>query len=259
MNKNSTLKGMKALIVGVANERSLGWSIAKQLHQAGVKLGFTYIGEKLKDRLIPMFKELDSDFIEPCDVSQDHQIAEVFQELKKKWNTLDILIHSVAFTNREDLQGRFINTPRQSFQTALDISTYSLIALAHHAEPLFPQTGASIVTLSYYGSQKVIPHYHIMGVAKAALEASVRYLAYDLGPQKIRVNAISAGPVKTLSARALKDFNSMLSLAAEKSPLQENIQAEDVGQLATFLCSPAAKHITGSTIYLDSGAHIMGV
>ncbi len=253
------LAGKKALIVGVANERSLAWAIARQLHAAGAECAFTFLGDALERRVRPLAESLKSPFIEPCDVSDEKQIVQLFQKLKSTWGGLDFLIHSVAFAQKEDLEGRFINTSKSGFQTALDISAYSLVSLCRGALPLMEGKEGSVITLSYYGSQKVVPNYNVMGVAKAALEASVRYLAYDLGPQKIRVNAISAGPVKTLAAAGIRDFRSMLASAQEKNPMKENIDAEDVGALATFLCSPGARHITGTIHYVDSGAHIMGV
>lgn len=252
------LSWMKALIVGVANERSLAWAIAQKLHAQGVELAFTYVGEALERRVRPLAESVKSPIIEPCDVSKDDQIETLMKTVQKKWDRLDILVHSVAFANREDLEGRFVNTSRTGFHVAMDISAYSLVALARAALPLMQNQGGSILTLSYYGAHKVVPNYNVMGVAKAALESITRYLAYDLGPSKIRVNAISAGPVKTLAAAGVRDFRTMLAAAAEKTPLRENIAAEDVGALAAFLCGPGGVHITGTTLYVDSGAHIMG-
>ena len=251
-------QGKKALILGVANERSLGWAIAQHLHEGGAKLGFNYLGEALERRVRPLAESVQADFIEPCNVANDAELDAIFEVAKKKWGHLDILIHSVAFANREDLEGRFVNTSREGFRVAMDISAYSLVAAARRAEPLMEGREGSIVTLSYYGAEKVVPNYNVMGVAKAALEASVRYLAYDMGAKKIRVNAISAGPVKTLAAAGIRDFRTMLASAAEKTPLKENIQGSEVGALAAFLCTSHGKHITGSTLYVDSGAHIMG-
>ena len=205
-----------------------------------------------------MAESVQADLIAPCNVSDDQQLDSLFEQIKEKWGHLDILIHSVAFANKEDLEGRFVNTSREGFKLAMDISAYSLIAAAKRAEPLMEGRNGSIVTLTYYGAEKVVPNYNVMGVAKAALEASTRYLAYDLGTKKIRVNAISAGAVKTLAAAGIRDFRTMLAAAEEKTPLHENISADDVGALAAFLCSPLGKHITGSTMYVDSGAHIMG-
>ena len=252
------LKGKKALIVGVANERSLAWGIARELHRAGAELGFNFLGDALERRVRPLAESVNAAIIEPCNVADDKQIENLFAKVKEKWGHLDFLIHSVAFANREDLEGRFVNTSREGFRVAMDISAYSLVAMAKHAEPLMEGRGGSILTLSYYGAEKVIPNYNVMGVAKAALEACVRYLAYDMGSKKIRVNAISAGPVKTLAAAGIRDFRTMLAAAEEKTPLHENITAEDVGALGAFLCGPGGKHITGSTLYVDSGAHIMG-
>jgi enoyl-[acyl-carrier protein] reductase I len=248
--------GQKALIIGVANERSLAWAIAQELHRGGAELAFTYLGEALERRVRPLAESVGARIIEPCNVAEDAQLEALFDKLKNHWGRLDHLIHSVAFANREDLDGRFVNTSRAGFLTAMDISAYSLVACARFAEPLMLE-GGSIVTLSYYGAEKVVPNYNVMGVAKAALEACVRYLAWDMGPKKIRVNAISAGPVKTLAAAGIRDFRSMLASAEEKTPLKETIHQDDVGYLGGFLCGPGGKHITGTTMYLDSGAHIM--
>lgn len=253
------LKGKKALIVGVANERSLAWSIAKKFNELGVDTAFTFLNEALEKRVRPLAESVSASLIEPCNVGEDDQIEALFDKIQSQWGKLDILVHSVAYANREDLEGRFVNTTREGFQVALDISAYSLVALAKHAEPLMKDSDSSIITLSYLGANRVVPNYNVMGVAKAALEASVRYLANDLGPSKIRVNAISAGPVKTLAAAGIRNFKTMLNSAKDKNPLHENIEAEDVGELAAFLSSSGGKHITGSTMYVDSGAHIMGV
>ncbi len=255
---NTPFAGKKALILGVANERSLAWSIAQHLHQGGAQLAFNFLGEALERRVRPLAESVQADLIEPCNVGDDGQLDTLFNKVKEKWGNLDILIHSVAFANREDLDGRFVNTSREGFRVALDISAYSLIAAARRAEPLMEGREGTIITLSYYGSQKVVPNYNIMGVAKAALEASVRYLAYDMGPKKIRVNSISAGPVKTLAAAGIRNLRDMLSAAEEKTPLKENISGDDVGALAAFLCGPGGKHMTGSNLFVDSGAHIMG-
>lgn len=249
--------GKRALIVGVANERSLAWAIARELHAGGCELGFTYLGDALERRVRPLAESVKAPIIEPCNVAEDAQLDQLFERVKAKWGTLDYLIHSVAFANREDLEGRFVNTSREGFRVAMDISAYSLVAMAKRAEPLMEGRDASIVTLSYYGAEKVVPNYNVMGVAKAALEATTRYLAWDMGQKKIRVNAISAGPVKTLAAAGIRDFRTMLAAAEEKTPLKENITAEDVGALAAFLCGPGGRHITGATMYVDSGAHIM--
>lgn len=250
--------GKKALIFGVANERSLAWAIAQKLKAGGAEIGLTYFGEALERRVRPLAEKVDCKLILPCDVQSDSDIDQAFDQVREKWGEMDILIHSIAFANREDLEGRFVETSREGFRLALDVSAYSLVALAKRAAPLMEGREGSIVTLSYYGAEKVVPNYNVMGVAKAALEASVRYLAWDLGQNKIRVNAISAGPIKTLAAAGIRDFRSMLATAKEKTPLKENITSDDVGALGAFLCSDWSKHITGSTHYVDSGAHIMG-
>lgn len=252
-----SLRGKKALIIGVANERSLAWGIARALYQQGADVGFNFLNDKMEKRVRPLAESVEAQIIEPCDVALDDQIDKLFDAVQKKWGGgLDILVHSVAFAQREDLEGRFVATSRAGFMTALDISAYSLIGLCQRAEPLMRDRYGSVLTLSYIGSQKVVPNYNIMGVAKAALEASVRYLAWDLGSSKIRVNAISAGPVKTLAASGVRNFRDMLSQVQTESPLKENISADDVGNLAAFLAGPNSIHVTGTTIYLDSGAHL---
>ncbi len=250
------LKGKRGLIIGVANERSLAWGMARHLYSQGAELGFTYVNEKMERRVRALAESVSSPFIEKMNVCSDKETESVFQKWSEKWNTLDFLVHSIAFAERADLEGRFIDTSRSGFLTALDISAYSLVALARHAEPLM-KNGGRILTLSYLGAHRVVPNYNIMGVAKSALESSVRYLANDLGPSRITVNAISAGPVKTLAAAGIKGFRSMLQSAEEKVPLRENISSDDVGQLGAFLCGPGGAHITGTTLYVDSGAHIM--
>ena len=253
-----SLEGKKALILGLANDRSIAWGIAQAMHAQGAKLAFNFLGEALEKRVRPLAESLNADIIAPCDVSSDEQIAKLFQTVKEKWGGLDILIHSVAFANKEDLQGRFVDTTRAGFSLALDISAYSLVATAREAEKLMPN-GGTIITLTYYGSEKVMPGYNVMGVAKAALETSVKYLANDLGPKKIRVHAISAGPIKTLAAAGgIANFRDFLSTIEEKAPMRENVSPEDVGALAAFLCQDAAKHMTGNVTHVDSGYHIMG-
>jgi enoyl-[acyl-carrier protein] reductase I len=257
-NDNQFLKGQKALIVGLANERSLAWGIARKLEAAGADLGFTYLDASFEKRVRGLAEGIGASLIGPCDVADDAQIDALFARVREQWGRLDILIHAVAFAKRDDLNSRFIDCSREGFGVALDISAYSLVALSRRAEALMPD-GGTILTLTYYGSQKVVPNYHITGVAKAALEASTRYLAHDLGRRRIRVNAISAGPVKTLSASGIKDFRALLNTAAERTPLGENISAADVGEMAAFLCGPGGRHITGSVLFVDSGANIMGI
>ena len=253
------LAGKKALIVGVANDRSLAWSIAEHLHAAGCELAFTFMGEALERRVRPLAESVGSKLILPMNAQNDAEMDSVFARLKSEWGGLDYLIHSIAFANREDLEGRFIDTSREGFLLSMDVSAYSLVALAKRAEPLMEGREAAVITLSYIGATRVVPNYNVMGVAKAALEATVRYLATDMGPKKIRVNAISAGPVKTLAAAGIRNFRDMLAKSEEKTPLRENIDQSDVGALAAFLCGPGGKHITGTTMMVDSGSHIMGM
>lgn len=253
------LAGKKALIVGVANDRSLAWSIAEHLHAAGCELAFTFMGEALERRVRPLAESLGSKLILPMNAQKDEEMDSVFAKLKSEWGGMDYLIHSIAFANREDLEGRFIDTSRDGFLLAMDVSAFSLVALAKRAEPLMEGREAAVLTLSYIGATRVVPNYNVMGVAKAALEATVRYLATDMGPKKIRVNAISAGPVKTLAAAGIRNFRDMLAKSEEKTPLRENIDQEDVGALAAFLCGPGGRHITGTTMMVDSGSHIMGM
>ena len=246
----------KALIVGVANERSLAWAIAQSLHRQGFELAFTYVNEKMESRVRPLAESVGSKFIEPMDVQNPEQIIGVFKKLQAHWGELDALVHAVAFADRQDLDRPFVETSKSGFMLAMDVSVYSLIELSREAEKLM-KNGGSIITLSYLGAHRVIPNYNVMGVAKAALEASVKYLAYNLGPKKIRVNAVSAGAVKTLAAAGIRDFREMLKAAEDKTPLKENISAEDVGELGAFLLGQHSTHITGTTMYVDSGAHIM--
>lgn len=262
----SSLKGKRVLILGLANDRSIAWGIAQAFHAQGAKLAFNFLGEALEKRVRPLAESLNADVIAPCDVSQDSQIENLFQQVKEKWGGLDVLVHSVAFANRDDLQGRFVDVPRDGFKLALDVSAYSLVATARAAERLMPaydpetgKGGGTVLTLTYYGSEKVIPGYGVMGVAKAALEASVRYLAHDLGQKRIRVHSISAGPIKTLAAAGgISNFRDFLTTIEEKAPLHENVTPEDVGALAAFLCEDSARHMTGNLLYVDSGYNIMG-
>lgn len=260
MNATSgSLQGKRALILGLANDRSIAWGIAQALHAQGARLAFNYLGESLERRVRPLAESVGAEIIEPCDVTSDEQVASLFERVRSKWGGLDILIHSVAFASKEDLHGRFVDTTRAGFKLALDISAYSLIATSREASKLMPETGGTILTLTYYGSEKVIPGYGVMGVAKAALESSVRYLAHDLGKQKIRVHSISAGPIKTLAAAGgISNFRDILNQIEEKAPLHENVSPEDVGALAAFLCQDGARHMTGNLLYVDSGFNIMG-
>jgi enoyl-[acyl-carrier protein] reductase I len=246
-----------AVIFGVANKRSIAWAIAQKLQQAGWRLAITYQNERLALEAKGLIDELPGAAGFMCDVSQDEQIAKLFAELKQKYGTLQGVVHSVAFAPAAELSGEFLNTTRVGFRIAHDVSVYSLIAVAREAAPLMTQ-GGGIVTMTYYGAEKVVPKYNVMGVAKAALEASVRYLANDLGAQNIRVNAISAGPIKTLAARGISGLGEMLKSHAERAPLKRNVDPGEVGATAAFLLSEAGSGITGETIYVDCGYNIMG-
>jgi enoyl-[acyl-carrier protein] reductase I len=246
-----------AVIFGVANKRSIAWAIAQKLQQAGWRLAITYQNERLALEARDLIAELPGASGFMCDVTKDDQIARLFEELKTRYGVLRGLVHSIGFAPDPDLKGEFVNTTREGFRIAHDISVYSLIAVARGALPLMT-SGGSIVTLTYYGAEKVVPHYNVMGVAKAALEATVRYLANDLGPKAIRVNAISAGPIKTLASRGISGFGDMLKVQAERSPLKRNVDAAEVGATAAFLLSDAGSGITGETLYVDCGYNIMG-
>jgi enoyl-[acyl-carrier protein] reductase I len=255
----SLLDGKIGLVFGVANKRSIAWAIAQAWHQAGATLAFTYQGERLKANVEELAAAFGSDtLILPCDVTKDEEIASVFSQAAQKFGKLHLLLHSVAFAPREALEGEFVNTSREAWRIALDVSAYSLVALARGAAPLMTG-GGSIVAMSYYGSEKVVPHYNVMGVAKAALESSTRYLAYDLGPQKIRVNCISAGPVNTLAARGIAGFTDMLKHYEAHSPLRRNVLPEELGAAGLFLASDGAAAITGQVLYVDCGYQIMGM
>lgn len=251
--------GKKFLVFGVANERSLAWGITQALHREGAALGFTYVNEAIERRLRPLAEGLNSELILPCDVQSDEQLDRVFSEVESRWGKIDGVIHSVAFADGEDLKNRFSKTSRKGFQLALDVSAYSLVAVAGRAEALMRENGGSIITLSYLGAERVVPNYNVMGVAKAALESAVRYLAADLGPNNIRVNAISAGPVKTLAASGIPHFRDMLNSFAEKAPLRRAITQEDVANSALYLLGPLSSGVTGETIYVDSGFNILGM
>src|SRR5436305_6838673 len=246
-----------AVIFGLANKRSIAWSIAQKLQQAGWRLAITYQNERLALEAKDLIAELPGASGLMCDVTQDAQIATLFSELQKNYGTIDGLVHSIGFAPEADLKGEFVNTTREGFRIAHDISVYSLIAVSRAALPLMT-SGGGIVTLTYYGAEKVVPKYNVMGVAKAALESTVRYLANDLGPRNIRVNAISAGPIKTLASRGISGFGEMLKIQAERAPLKRNVDAAEVGATAAFLLSDAGSGITGETIYVDCGYNIMG-
>lgn len=253
------LDGKKAAIFGVANDRSIAWAIAEAFHAQGAELAFTYAGEVLEKRVRPLAEGVGSKIIVPCDVTKDEEVEKVFADLRETWGGLDILIHAIAFANKEDLANPYVQTSRAGFHLAMDVSAYSLIALAQRAAPLMEERGGAIVTLTYMGSERVVPNYNVMGVAKAALEASVRYLAHDLGPKGIRVNAISAGPIRTLAAAGISDFKTMLHHVAERAPLKRNIDAEEVGKTALYLCSDWGSAVTGEILHVDAGYNIMGM
>lgn len=254
------LEGKKALVLGVANKRSIAWAVAQALAREGAKLAFTYQGERLKENVAELANGLDPGApVLPCDVAKDEEIKFLFEALGKSFGALHILVHCVAFAPKEDLEGRTVDTSRSGFQIAHDISSYSLLALAKHAEPLLEKEAGSIVALTYLGSEKVVPHYNIMGLAKASLEAGVRYLAYDLGKKNIRVNGVSAGPVNTLAARGISGFTDMLTHHRDKAPLARNVQIEEVANTVLFLASSLASGVTGEIIYCDCGYNIVGM
>jgi enoyl-[acyl-carrier protein] reductase I len=255
----SSLAGKLGIVFGVANKRSIAWAIAQAWHKAGAKLAFTYQGERLKENVEDLASTFGSDtLILPCDVSRDDEIASVFKTVTEKFGKLHLLLHSVAFAPKEALEGEFVNTTREAFRVAHDVSAYSLVALARAAAQLMAD-GGSIISMSYYGAEKVMPHYNVMGVAKAALEASTRYLAYDLGPKKIRVNCISAGPMNTLAARGIAGFTDIFKHYETHAPLKRNVLPEELGAAGLFLASDGAAAITGQVIYVDSGYQIMGM
>ncbi len=252
------LDGKKALIFGVANDHSIAWGIAKALHEQGAVIGFSSIEMLIEKRVRPLADSIGSTFVEPCDVQKDEDIDRVFARWQKEQGNIDILVHALAFARREDLDGRFVDTSRDGFMLAMDVSAYSMVALAHAAAPLMPK-GGSMMTLSYYGAEKVVANYNVMGVAKAALEASVRYLGADLGPDNIRVNAISAGPIRTLAASGIAGFKTMYGRFKDIAPMRQNITIDDVGGTAVYLASDLSRNVTGETIYVDGGFNVLGV
>ena len=252
------LDGKKALIFGVANDHSIAWGIARALHDAGASVGFSSVESLIEKRVRPLAASIGSTFVEPCDVQSDEQIRDVMAKWRAVNGDIDILVHALAFARREDLEGSFVDTSRDGFALALDVSAYSLVALAREARAML-HPGSTILTLSYYGAEKVVAHYNVMGVAKAALEASVRYLAADLGPEGVRVNAISAGPVRTLAAAGIAGFKKLYGSFADVAPLRANITPEDVGKSAVWLCSDLSSAVTGEVVYVDGGFNVMGV
>ncbi|HEY3017495.1 MAG TPA: enoyl-ACP reductase [Gaiellaceae bacterium] len=256
-----TYEGKRGLVLGVANRRSIAWAIAKRLADGGAQLAFTYQGERIEKGVRELAESVSSPLVTECDVRSDDDVTRVFREVGEAFEGgLDLLVHSVAFADAKDLEGRFTDTPRDRFWLAVDVSAYSLVSCARAAEPLLEaRGGGSILTMTYLGGERAVPHYNVMGVAKAALDASVRYLAWDLGQKNIRVNAISAGPVRTLAARSIAGFPTMEAIVEERSPLHRHIEADDVGAAAAYLMSDDARNVTGTILYVDSGYHAMGM
>ena len=252
------MAGKKGLVMGVANERSIAWGIAKACHDQGAKLAFTFQGDALEKRVRPLANSIGSEIIMPCDVTNAASIDATFAEVEKKWGGIDFLVHAIAFSNKEELRGRYIDTTADNFALTMNVSCYSFTAVAQRAVPLM-KNGGSLLTLTYYGAERVIPHYNVMGVAKAALEASVRYLAADLGEQKIRVNAISAGPIKTLAFAGINDGRYILKWNELNSPLKRNITTEEVGNAGLFLLSDLGTGVTGEVMHVDGGYHVVGM
>ena len=256
-----TYEGKRGLVLGVANKRSIAWAIAKRLAAGGAELAFTFQGDRIEASVRELAESVASPLVTECDVRSDDDVARVFAEVADAFDGgLDLLVHSVAYAAAEDLEGRFVDTPRDRFWLAVDVSAYSLVACARAAEPLMDaRRGGAILTMTYLGGERAVPHYNVMGVAKATLDASVRYLAWDLGQKSIRVNAISAGPVRTLAARSIAGFPTMEAIVEERSPLHRHIEADDVGAAAAYLLSDDARNVTGTTLYVDSGYHAMGM
>jgi len=252
------LSGKKALIFGVANDRSIAYAISKMFKEQGAALAFNFVNEAIRKRVEPLSEELGAEFIFPCDVTKDEEISQAAQLVRERWGGVDILVHSVAFANREDLSGRYIKTSRAGFALALEVSCFSLVAVCRAFEPLMSE-GGSVMTMTYYGAEKVIPNYNVMGVAKAALEASVRYLSVDMGVNGIRVNAISSGPLKTLASSGISGMKTIFKHLEERAPLRRNVTQDDAAGLALFLASDLSTCVTGETIYVDAGYNIMGM
>jgi enoyl-[acyl-carrier protein] reductase I len=253
------LAGKLGLVLGIANKRSIAWGIARAVQREGARLAVTYQGERLEENVRELAQELENPLILPCDVSRDEDIDALFAGVKREFGGLDFVVHAVAFALREELDGEFMLTSREGYRLAQDISSYSLTAVARRAVPLMEGRGGSIITLTYLGGERVVPHYNVMGVAKAALEMSVRYLAADLGPKGIRVNAISAGPIKTLAASGVHGISKMLEYHRNHAPLRRNTEQDEVGDAAAFLVSPWSRGITGEVIHVDGGFHVMGM
>lgn len=255
---NQLMTGKRGLIMGLANDKSIAWGIAKACADAGAELAFSYQGDALKKRVIPLAEQLGSDIVLPCDVSDETSMDELFAALEEKWGKLDFVVHAIGFSDKNELRGRYVDTSRGNFQMTMDISVYSFTAIAKRAEKMMFE-GGSMLTLTYYGAEQVMPHYNVMGVAKAALEASVKYLAEDLGKDGIRVNAISAGPIKTLAASGIGDFRYIMKWNEYNSPLRRNVTTDDVGKSALYLLSDLSSGVTGENLHVDAGYHVVGM
>jgi len=256
---NGLMAGKRGLIMGLANDKSLAWGIAKKLAEQGAELAFSYQGEALAKRVIPLAAELGSDFTFECDVSRMESLDAAFAALRARWDSLDFVVHAIGFSDKNELRGKYVDTSLDNFLLTMNISAYSLVAITQRAAAMMPESGGAILTLSYYGAEKVIPHYNVMGVAKAALETSVKYLANDLGPRNIRVNAISAGPIKTLAASGIGDFRYILKWNEFNAPLRRNVTIEDVGGAGLYLLSDLSSGVTGETHHVDAGYHVVGM
>ena len=255
---NGLMTGKRGLIMGVANDRSIGWAIAKECADAGAALAFTYQGEALERRVRPLAESVGSDFLSPCDVTDSASLDAVFAEVEARWGGLDFLLHAIAFSDKDELRGRYVDTSAENFALTMNVSCYSFTAVAQRAERLMSD-GGSLLTLTYFGAERVMPHYNVMGVAKAALEASVRYMAMDLGPKSVRVNALSAGPMKTLAAAGIGDFRYILKWNELNSPLRRNVTQSDVGRAGLYLLSDLSSGVTGETHHVDCGYHVVGM
>ena len=253
------MNGKRGLIMGLANDKSLAWGIAKKLAEQGAELAFSYQGEALAKRVIPLAAELGSDFTFECDVAKMESLDAAFATLKERWDTIDFVVHAIGYSDKNELRGHYVDTSLENFLNTMNISAYSLVAISQRAAAMMPESGGAILTLSYYGAEKVVPHYNVMGVAKAALETSVKYLANDLGPRNIRVNAISAGPIKTLAASGIGDFRYILKWNEYNAPLRRTVTIEDVGGAGLYLLSDLSSGVTGETHHVDAGYHVVGM
>ena len=255
---NGIMNGKRGIVMGVANDRSIAWGIAEAVAKQGAEIAFTYQGDALEKRVRPLAEKVGSNIIIPCDVSSDEAIEETFKLLEEKWDTIDFIVHAIAYSDKEELKGEYVDTTRENFYKTMDISVYSFTAIAQRAAKMMPN-GGSMITLTYYGAEKVMPHYNVMGVAKAALESSVRYLAADLGSNKIRVNSLSAGPIKTLAASGIGDFRYILKWNQYNSPLRRNVTLNDVGGCGVYLLSDLSAGVTGENHHVDCGYHVVGM